>query len=91
MQEKFDSAHKTLDQAESMLKPEYKLAQVRITLERGRVFHQSSNIELALKFFHDAYELSVDYGYDFQTVNAAHMIAIVSNDVMNKIKWNKIA
>ncbi|WP_218938896.1 hypothetical protein [Wolbachia endosymbiont of Ctenocephalides felis wCfeT] len=91
MQKKFDLAHKTLDSAEAALAPQYQLAQVRILLERGRVFHQSDNIEIALQLFNQSYELSVKHGFDFHTVNAAHMIAIVEKGIDKKIIWNKKA
>ncbi|VEL29017.1 unnamed protein product, partial [Protopolystoma xenopodis] len=48
MQQKFDIAHKTLDQAENR-------------------------------------------EFDFHTVNASHMIAIVEKNIENKIQWNKLA
>ncbi|MBA3752134.1 hypothetical protein H0X06_05095 [Candidatus Dependentiae bacterium] len=91
MQNKFEVAHKTLDTAQAELIPEYKLARVRIVLERGRVFHQSDNIDKALLLFKESYELSEKEGFDFHTVNAAHMIAIVVKNSDEKIQWNNRA
>ncbi|HUX79738.1 MAG TPA: hypothetical protein VMW10_08365 [Alphaproteobacteria bacterium] len=91
MQKKFAEAHKTLDTAEAGLTSEYDLARVRILLERGRVFHQSDNIEAALSLFKKSYSLSKEHNFDFHTVNAAHMIAIIERDVDDKIKWNQTA
>ncbi len=91
MLQKFDEAHKTLDMAEAELTPKYELARVRILLERGRVFHQSGNIEAALPLFKESYALSEQNKFDFHTVNAAHMVAIVEKDVDDKIKWNQRA
>ncbi|APR98422.1 hypothetical protein ASM33_04020 [Wolbachia endosymbiont of Folsomia candida] len=91
MQKKFDLAHKTLDKAEASLASEYELAQVRILLERGRVFHQSGNIDEALPLFKMSYELSRKHEFDFHTINAAHMVAIVEKNVDEKIVWNKKA
>lgn len=91
MQKKFSEAHKTLDKAEADLTSGYDLAQARILLERGRVFHQSDNIDKALPLFKESYELSEKNKFDFHTINAAHMIAIVEKDVNEKIKWNKRA
>ncbi len=91
MQSKFDIAHKTLDTAEAELIPEYKLARVRILLERGRVFHQSDNRDKALLLFKESYELSEKERFDFHTVNAAHMIAIVVKNSDEKIQWNNRA
>ncbi len=89
MQQKFDIAHKTLDEAEASLSPEYPLAQVRILLERGRVFHQSDNIDAALPLFKKSYELSARLGFEYHTVNAAHMIAIVLKDSDKKLNGIK--
>ncbi len=69
MQQKFDIAHKTLDTAERSLEPQHHLAKVRLLLERGRVFHQSDNVEAALPFFKESYELSVQHSFDFHTIN----------------------
>src|SRR5579871_3078928 len=92
MQQKFDIAHQTLDWAEKLLESQYKLAQIRLFLERGRVYHQGENIDQALPLFIKSYELAKSSSaFDFHTVNAAHMIAIVAKDVNDKIKWNKIA
>lgn len=91
MQKKFDLAHKTLDKAEASLTSEYELARVRILLERGRVFHQSDNIDEALPLFKKSYELSRKHKFDFHTVNAAHMAAIIEKSVDEKIIWNKKA
>jgi len=91
MQKKFTEAHKTLDKAEASLTSGYDLARVRIFLERGRVFHQSDNIDEALPLFRKSYELSEKHKFDFHTVNAVHMVAIVEKNVDEKIKWNKRA
>lgn len=91
MQQKFTQAHKTLDTAEAGLTPQYTLAHVRILLERGRVFHQAGNIEEAVPLFKKSYELSKQHKLDFQTINAAHMVAIVVDKVDEKIKWNERA
>lgn len=92
MQQNFDLAHKTLDMADGLLEPRYKLAQIRLLLERGRVYHQSGNTDKSLPLFIKSYEKAkLNKDFDFHTVNAAHMVAIVANDVDDKIKWNKIA
>ncbi|GFT08573.1 uncharacterized protein NPIL_567861 [Nephila pilipes] len=91
MQKEFTEAHRTLDKAEASLTSEYELARVRILLERGRVFHQSGNIDEALPLFKRSYKLSEEHKFDFHTVNAAHMVAIVEESVDEKIKWNKKA
>lgn len=91
LQKKFEEAHKVLDKAESLLTPKYNLAQVRILLERGRVFQQAGNIPEARGYFEQSFELSAKNKFDFHTINAAHMLAIVSEKTEDKIKWNQLA
>lgn len=91
LQKKFDEAHKTLDKAQALLTSEYELARVRILLERGRVFQQSEKIPEARDYFEQSFELSAKNKFDFHTINAAHMIAIVANTLAEKIKWNQHA
>lgn len=91
LQKKFDEAHATLDKAEKLLTNDNKMAQVRIQLEHGRVFHQSGNISQARNYFEQTYALSAEYKFDYHTVNAAHMIAIVAASTDEKIAWNKRA
>lgn len=91
LQKRFDDAHKTLDYAESMFLPGCELAQVRILLERGRVFQQVGNNTEALNFFEKSFDLSNQKNYDYQTIDAAHMIAIASEITEDKIHWNECA
>lgn len=92
MQQKFDIAHQTLDEAEKLLEPQYQLAKIRLLLERGRVYHQSDRLDQALSFFIQSYDLSrLSPEFDFHTVNASHMVAIVEKHAEGKIEWNKRA
>ena len=53
---------------------------------------KSGNTDKALPPLIKSYELAkLNADFNFHTVNAAHMVAIVANDVDDKIKWNKIA
>lgn len=91
LQQKFDQAHATLDETKVLITPEYALAQARILLERGRVFQQQGNIPQALHYFKQSFELSKKHSFDYHTVNAAHMIAIVIGAVEDRIRWNQLA
>lgn len=91
MQQKFVLAHQTLDSAEADLTPAYDLAGIRITLERGRVFHQADNAAAALPLFKQSFEQSSEKGFAFHAINAAHMVAIAANHVEDKIHWNRVA
>jgi tetratricopeptide (TPR) repeat protein len=91
MQQKFDDADKTLDDAEKQLAPENYLARVRILLERGRVLYQKGEFDSCVPFFKESYYLSVKHGFDYHSVNAAHMVAIGIKDPKEKINWNILA
>jgi len=86
---KYNKAHATLDKVEPQLTSEYDLARVRVLMERGRVFQQAGDLAQARSYFEQSYELSAECKFDNQTVNAAHMIAIVAEKVADKILWNK--
>ncbi len=88
---KFDEAHATLDQAQAELTPEHNLAKVRILCERGRAFQQAGDIEKARIYFERSYELSAECGFDKETINVAHMIAIAAKTLADKIAWNQKA
>ena len=91
VQQKFDQAHATLDDADKQLQPKDYVAAVRLLLERGRVFQQAGDIDQAKKYFDESYELSKLHDLDFHTINAAHMIAIVVSTLEEKIAWNELA
>ena len=91
VQKKFDAAHATLDTAEKLLTLEYDLAKVRILCERGRAFQQAGDLVQARIYFEQSYELSDQCKFDKQTINAAHMIAIVAPTTAEKIVWNRKA
>ncbi len=90
-QKKFDQAHETLDQADRELLALDCIAQVRLLLERGRVFQQEGNIDQAKKYFEKSYQISKLHDLDYHTINAAHMIAIVVISLQEKIIWNELA
>jgi len=91
LQKKFEDAHNTLNTAEKLLKSGDHLARARILLERGRVYQQADNVELATPLFKQSYEISKKHQFDEHMLDAAHMIGIVSEDVHEKIKWNELA
>lgn len=91
MQKKFTEAHQTLDEAERVVLPDDVVAKTRILLERGRVFHQTGDIETAKAFFEKSFECSQIAHLDEHACNAAHMLAIVAEENEQKIKWNELA
>lgn len=87
LQRKFEDAHKTLDEAEPLLRPETGKARVRYLLERGRVHNSSGNPALAKPLFVEAWDLAREVKLDPLAVDAAHMIAIVE-PADSAIVWN---
>src|SRR5919109_2449820 len=78
LQRKFDIAHQTLDQVEKRLGNYASRAKVRYLLERGRVHNSSGRPDAARPFFEEAMELANQLSEDFYTVDAIHMLAIIS-------------
>jgi tetratricopeptide (TPR) repeat protein len=87
LERKFDEAHKTLDEAETLIPPDAKRAAVRVKLERGRAFNSSGHPDKARPLFLSAWELAVAGKEDFYAVDAAHMMGIVE-PAEKAIEWN---
>ncbi len=90
LQMKFDEAHKTLDSALQLIKPESIKAHERYLLERGRVFNSSKHVDEAKPLFLDAYKFALKNNLDFYAIDAAHMLGIVEK-AEESLKWNEIA
>ncbi len=91
LQGKFTEAHRTLDRVASMLASGDEQAltkgRLRYLLERGRAYNSGGNPEEALKMFLDAWELGQTSGFDNLTIDAAHMLGIVTRD-QESLDWN---
>jgi tetratricopeptide (TPR) repeat protein len=90
LQMKFEEAHSTLDQVESMLTGDLVLARIRYLLERGRVYNSSKDGEAAKPLFLEAWEVGLDAGEDDYALDAAHMMAIVETPEQ-KLVWSEKA
>ena len=90
LQQKFEEAHKLLDQVEAEMKPEYPIAKIRYMLERGRAFNSSGKKEESLPLFLEAWELGVEVKADFYAVDAAHMLGIAAPQDQ-QLLWNEKA
>ena len=90
LQQKFEDAHKLLDQIESELKPEYPIAKIRYLLERGRTLNSSGKKEESLPLFLEAWEVGLDVKADFYAVDAAHMLGIAAPQDQ-QLLWNEKA
>lgn len=91
MQQKLVEAHATLDRTELVLTKTSYNEQSEVLLVRGKIFQQGSNLYDARRVFEQSYELALRHGSDFYAIDAAHMIAIISEDNSDKIRWNKRA
>ncbi len=90
LQRKFAKAHKTLDNAEDLLQQDMKTATIRYQLERGRVYNSSGKTDKAQSLFLKAYTYGKKNKLDFYTLDAAHMMAIVTPSE-KQLEWNEIA
>ncbi len=90
MQKKFNEAHASLDRAKALLETST-LVEARILLDRGKVYQQSEHTSRARKYFEQSYTLSIKHGFELYAIDAAHMIAIISDDISDKLYWNERA
>jgi tetratricopeptide (TPR) repeat protein len=90
LQMKFEEAHHTLDQAESLLEQNMTRARIRYLLERGRVYNSSGEREKSERYFIDAWNLGRRSKEDFYTVDALHMLAIVTSPE-EQLSWAEAA
>lgn len=88
LQRQFDEAHKTLDEADDLLKGNRSVGQLRLWLERGRVFRSSKQREESLPWFQQAWKLAQQLGEDFYSVDAAHMLGIAEANSDTQMEWN---
>ncbi len=83
LQHRFAEAHETLDGIDNT----DEAVQVRIALERGRTWRTGGEIDLAADCFHQAWTLASALGSDGLAVDAAHMMALVSEEDQ-RVLWN---
>lgn len=77
LQRKFDDAHRTLDEAQSLITNDLTVPKIRYLLERGRVFNSSGRASESRPLFLKAWEIARSSHHDFYAVDAAHMMAII--------------
>jgi len=90
LQMKFDDAARTLEEAESIVSDEMRVARIRILLERGRLLNSSKRREESKPLFRAAWDLARAAKADGFAVDAAHMLGIVEPGD-SSISWDKIA
>ncbi|MBC8385895.1 MAG: tetratricopeptide repeat protein [Candidatus Cloacimonetes bacterium] len=77
LQRKYEDAHKTLDEVDSLLTIETITAKIRYLLERGRTFRSSGFPEKAKPLFLEAWNFGIENKLDLYAIDAAHMMGIV--------------
>jgi tetratricopeptide (TPR) repeat protein len=92
LQQRFDEADRTLDEAQALLTPSMARARVLLTLERGRVRNSSKRAspernDEALPLFQAAYADALEAKLDGLAVDAAHMVAIAERGPKT-LEWN---
>jgi tetratricopeptide (TPR) repeat protein len=90
LQGRFEEAHRTLDEADSLIRPEMHRARVRSLLERGRTLNSSDRPDQARPLFVAAWDLARATGEENLAVDAAHMVAIVEPPD-SALVWNRRA
>ena len=90
LQMKFEDAHKTLDKAMKMLKPEHIRPRIRYMLERGRAYNSSKVFDKAGELFLAAFQQAEKYEEDNYAIDASHMMGIVEKGE-ESLRWNEIA
>jgi tetratricopeptide (TPR) repeat protein len=74
LQDKFDDAKAVLD----AISADDSEVRVRLLLEKGRVINSSGDSEGALPVFAEAFGAATEAEFEFLTIDAAHMLAIVA-------------
>ena len=88
LQQRFDDAHRTLDEVESMLTDDLKLARVRFWLEQGRVLNSSGDRVRAMARFAQACMLAQIENFSRYAIDAMHMMAIAESDPAKQVELN---
>ena len=86
LQQRFEHAHRTLDEVQLLLPAADARARIRYLLERGRVFNSSHRVTEAHSLFLAAWELACEVGEDFHAIDAAHMLAITATQE-HRLEW----
>ena len=86
----FDQAHEILDEVEQALNQETPVANVRYLLERGRSYNSAGEKDKAKNLFILAYNEAKAINAHNYAVDGAHMVAIASATLEEKLEWNNL-
>jgi tetratricopeptide (TPR) repeat protein len=84
----FEACERLLDEAEP-LAGSSPVANVRLELERGRMFRSSGDPEAAYPLFQSAFARAVEAGEFYLSGDAAHMCAIAVDDLELQDEWTQ--
>jgi tetratricopeptide (TPR) repeat protein len=82
----FDASARLLDQAEPLAGAD-PAANIRLELERGRMFRSSGDVEAAYPLFESAFRRAIEAGDRYLGGDAAHMCAIATDDRELQQQW----
>jgi tetratricopeptide (TPR) repeat protein len=88
LRDEFGPCAELLDQAE-LLAGDDPLANIRLELERGRMFRSSGDLEAAFPLFRSAFDRACEAGEFWFAGDAAHMCAIAVTDVDLMEEWTQ--
>jgi tetratricopeptide (TPR) repeat protein len=84
----FDLCARLLDEAEPLAGSD-PVANVRLELERGRMFRSSGDMEAAYPFFVSAFSHALEADERYLAGDAAHMCAIATDDRRLQEEWTR--
>jgi tetratricopeptide (TPR) repeat protein len=84
----FDEGDRLVDEA-AALAGSSPAAQVRVSLERGRLRRSSGDPQAALPLFEEAFAVAVEGGEDWLAADAAHMAALAAPDREVMLAWTR--
>jgi len=90
LQQSYDAAHRTLDDADALIAANMTTARARSLLERGRVLNSAGTREQAIPLFKAALDTALDAGLEYYAVDAAHMLGIATKGD-ESLHWNEQA
>lgn len=90
LQNEFDAAHATLDEAQALAREDDVEVKIRLLLERGRVLNSAGKPDESRQYFIDTLALAEGEGLDHYAIDAAHMLGIVEPPA-EQIAWSEKA
>jgi tetratricopeptide (TPR) repeat protein len=84
----FQACNRLLDEAEPLAGPDPR-ANVRLELERGRMYRSSGDVEAAYPLFQSSFRRALEAGDRYLAGDAAHMCAIATDDRKLQGEWTR--